>query len=38
MFTIILLSLLGTIGIVQTIRALRTDGYHRTPVDPTRLP
>lgn len=35
---LILTALLSTLGIVETIRALRVDGYRRIPTDPSRLP
>jgi hypothetical protein len=38
MFMVILLAALSAVAVASTISALRNDGYHRLPTDPTRLP
>lgn len=38
MMITILLVALAVVGVVATVRALPTDGYHAAPTDPTRLP
>jgi hypothetical protein len=37
MFIVILLAALSAVALGSTIAALRSDGYRRTPIDPTRL-
>ncbi len=38
MILVLLLTALSAIGVVGTVRALRNDGYRRTPTDWSRLP
>jgi hypothetical protein len=38
MMITILLAAVAVVGVVATLRALPTDGYHAAPTDPTRLP
>ncbi len=38
MILILLLTALSAIGIASTLRALRNDGYRRTPTDWSRIP
>ena len=38
MLMVILFAALSALAVASTIVQLRTDGYHRTPTDYTRLP